>query len=188
LRCTSGKPLPLVQLKVVDPEMRSLPHDGKTVGELVARAPWLTQAYAGDEAASEQLWRGGYLHTQDVAHISPEGYVQITDRLKDVIKSGGEWVSSLELENLISQHPEVAEVAVIGVPDARWGERPLALVVAGAAAGVNAEAIRTHLLAFVVAGTLSKAAIPERILFVEAIDKTSVGKIDKKALRQKFGG
>ena len=189
LRCKSGKPLPLVELRIVDPDMRDVPRDGKTVGELVARAPWLTQAYGGDAAASEQLWRGGYLHSQDVAHIDAEGYVQITDRLKDVIKSGGEWISSLELESLISQHPAVAEVAVIGVADARWGERPLALVVARAEAKVplNAEAIRAHLLAFVADGRLSKAAIPERILLVEAVDKTSVGKIDKKLLRQKYG-
>ena len=187
LRCKTGKPLPLVELRIVDPEMRDVPRDGRSVGELVVRAPWLTQAYGGDPAASEQLWRGGYLHTQDVAHIDANGYVQITDRLKDVIKSGGEWISSLELESLISRHPAVAEVAVIGVADAHWGERPLALVVARAEAGVDAEAIRTHLLAFVSAGTLSKAAVPERVLFVEAIDKTSVGKIDKKLLRQKYG-
>jgi fatty-acyl-CoA synthase len=124
-----------------------------------------------------------------VAHIDANGYVQITDRLKDVIKSGGEWISSLDLESLISRHPAVAEVAVIGVPDARWGERPLALVVAcaEAKATVNADAIKAHLLAFAAAGTLSKAAIPERILFVDAIDKTSVGKLDKKLLRQKYG-
>jgi fatty-acyl-CoA synthase len=189
LRCKTGKPLPLVELRIVDPEMRDVPRDGKSVGELVARAPWLTQAYGGDPAASEQLWRGGYLHTQDVAHIDANGYVQITDRLKDVIKSGGEWISSLDLESLISRHPAVAEVAVIGVPDARWGERPLALVVAcaEAKATVNADAIKAHLLAFAAAGTLSKAAIPERILFVDAIDKTSVGKLDKKLLRQKYG-
>jgi len=189
LRCKAGKPLLLVDLRIVDPDMRDVPPDGKAVGEIVARAPWLTQAYGGDPAASEQLWRGGYLHTQDVATMDADGYVQITDRLKDVIKSGGEWVSSLELESLISRHPDVAEAAVIGVPDARWGERPLALVVArpGAKATTDDEAIRSHLLALAAAGQLSKAAIPERILFVEALDKTSVGKLDKKALRQKYG-
>jgi fatty-acyl-CoA synthase len=189
LRCKTGKPLPLVELRIVDPDMRDVPHDGRSVGELVARAPWLTQAYGGDPAASEQLWRGGYLHTQDVAHIDANGYLQITDRLKDVIKSGGEWISSLDLESLISRHPAVAEVAVIGVPDTRWGERPLALVVARAEAKamLSADAIKTHLLAFVTAGALSKAAIPESILFVDAIDKTSVGKIDKKLLRHKYG-
>jgi len=189
LRCKTGKPLLLVDLRIVDPDMRDVPHDGKSMGEIVARAPWLTQAYGGDPAASEQLWRGGYLHTQDVATMDAEGYVQITDRLKDVIKSGGEWVSSLELESLISRHPDVAEAAVIGVPDARWGERPLALVVARAEAKTttSAEAIKAHLRAFAAAGTLSKAAIPERILFVEALDKTSVGKLDKKTLRQKYG-
>jgi acyl-CoA synthetase (AMP-forming)/AMP-acid ligase II len=189
LRCKTGKPLPLVDLRVVDADMQDVPRDGKSVGEVVARAPWLTQAYGGDPAATEQLWHGGYLHTQDVAHIDAHGYVQITDRLKDVIKSGGEWISSLDLESLISCHPAVAEVAVIGVPDARWGERPLALVVSSSElkATVSAETIKTHLLTFVAAGRLSKSAIPERVLFVEAIDKTSVGKIDKKLLRQKYG-
>jgi fatty-acyl-CoA synthase len=188
LRCKTGKPLPLVDLRIVDPDMLDVPHDGKAVGEVVVRAPWLTQAYGGDAAATEQLWRGGYLHTQDVGQIDANGYLQITDRLKDVIKSGGEWISSLELESLISRHPAVAEVAVIGVADARWGERPLALVVprAQAKAAVDADGIRTHLLALVAAGTLSKSAIPERILFVDAIDKTSVGKTDKKLLRQRY--
>src|SRR5262249_22918213 len=164
LRCKAGKPLLLVDLRIVDPDMRDVPHDGRSVGEIVARAPWLAQAYGGDPAASEQLWRGGYLHTQDVATMDADGYVQITDRLKDVIKSGGEWVSSLELESLISRHPDVAEVAVIGVPDARWGERPLALGVARAAAQTTAgaEALRRHLPAVRTAGAPPAAGLSPR--------------------------
>ena len=109
--------------------MKDVAHDGKAYGEIVVRAPWLTQGYFGNAEASEQLWAGGYLHTQDIANIDATGNLQITDRIKDVIKSGGEWVSSLEIESLISLHPAVSEVAVIGIKDEKWGERPVALVV-----------------------------------------------------------
>jgi fatty-acyl-CoA synthase len=185
----AGLPVALVDLKIVDGEMRALPADGKSLGEIVVRAPWLTQGYLDDPANSETLWRGGYLHTQDVASQDARGYVRITDRMKDVIKTGGEWISSIELENLISQHPGVAEVAVIGVPDATWGERPLALVVAkpGQGAALDGAALRDHLVGFCQRGLLPKFAIPERFLLVAAIEKTSVGKLDKKLLRQKYG-
>ena len=106
-----------------------MPHDGKTTGEVVVRAPWVTMGYLKDEQNSRALWAGGYLHTGDVGFIDPQGYLQVSDRIKDVIKTGGEWVSSLDLENIILQHPAVSEVAVVGVPDDKWGERPLALVV-----------------------------------------------------------
>jgi fatty-acyl-CoA synthase len=189
LRCKTGLPVPLVDIRVVDAEMRDLPHDGRATGEIVVRAPWLTQGYLHNPLASEQLWAGGYLHTQDVANIDGEGYLQITDRLKDVIKTGGEWVSSLELESLISQHPGVSEVAVIGIKDDKWGERPLALVVlkASHASTVTEEHIRVHVRAFHEKGVISKYAVPETIRIIEAIDKTSVGKHDKKTLRQKYG-
>src|SRR4030095_3599193 len=129
VRAKAGRPIPLVDLRIVDEEMRDVPRDGKAAGEVVVRAPWLTQGYLGDSRNSEQLWRGGYLHTNDIANIDADGYVGITDRLKDVIKSGGEWISSLEIEDILSQHPGVSEAAVIGVPDERWGERPMALIV-----------------------------------------------------------
>jgi fatty-acyl-CoA synthase len=189
VRCRTGLPIALVEIKIVDAEMNELPADGKSVGELVVRAPWLTQGYLHDPASSETLWRGGYLHTQDVATRRADGYLQITDRIKDVIKTGGEWVSSLELESLISQHPAVAEVAVIGVKDAKWGERPLALVVPrpGHEAELTAEALQHHLMVHCQTGHLPKFAIPERFLFVAAIEKTSVGKTDKKLLRSKYG-
>jgi acyl-CoA synthetase (AMP-forming)/AMP-acid ligase II len=185
----AGLPVTLVDLKIVDAEMRELPADGKTVGEIVVRAPWLTQGYLNDPESSEALWRGGYLHTQDVASQDPAGYVRITDRIKDVIKTGGEWISSLELESLISQHPAVAEVAVIGIKDARWGERPLALVVArpGEEGKLTGELLQRHVAAFCERGLLSRYAVPERFLLVSAIEKTSVGKLDKKLLRQKYG-
>ncbi len=188
LRCKTGRPVPLVDLRIVDAEMQDLPRDGAATGEIVVRAPWLTQGYLNNAQASEQLWAQGYLHTQDLAHVGDGGWLQITDRLKDVIKTGGEWVSSLELESLISQHPGVAEVAVIGFKDEKWGERPLALVVpkANHAPQVTKEDIFIFARGFSERGVISKYAVPQSIWIVEAIEKTSVGKIDKKLLREKY--
>lgn len=189
-RCRAGLPIPLVDLRIVDSEMREVPRDGRTSGEIVVRAPWTTSCYVGSPAASTELWRGGYLHTQDVGLIDGEGFLQITDRTKDVIKTGGEWISSLELESIISRHPAVADVAVIGAKDARWGERPMALVVprANLREPLTVQVIQKEVEAVVDAGILPRYAIPERVLFIEAIDRTSVGKIDKKLLRQKYAG
>ena len=188
LRCKTGRPVPLVDLRIVDAEMLELPRDGAATGEIVVRAPWLTQGYLNNAQASEQLWAQGYLHTQDLAHVGDDGWLQITDRLKDVIKTGGEWVSSLELESLISQHPGVAEVAVIGFKDEKWGERPLALVVpkANHVPQVTKEDIFIFARSFSEKGVISKYAVPQSIWIVEAIEKTSVGKIDKKLLREKY--
>jgi len=179
--------VPLVDLRIVDEAMRVQPANGVAQGEVVVRAPWLTQGYYKDEEASARLWAGGYLHTNDIGTLDRRGFLRITDRLKDVIKTGGEWVSSLELESLISRHPAVAEAAVIAVKDAHWGERPLALVVGKPGLTIDAAALQAHLQVFVATGEISKYAVPERVLQVEAIDKTSVGKIDKKLLRQKYG-
>ena len=189
IRTAAGRAVPLVELRIVDPDMNDVAHDGKTPGEVVVRAPWLTQGYFKNPEASKALWSGGYLHTNDVGVIGPDGYLRITDRIKDVIKTGGEWVSSLEVEDVISQHRAVSEVAVIGVKDAKWGERPLALVVAkpGDAGQVDAAAIKAHMLAYVDKGIISKFGVPEKILFVEALPKTSVGKLDKKVMREKYG-
>jgi fatty-acyl-CoA synthase len=187
-RCRAGLPIPLVDLRLFEHDLNAVPHDGKAVGEIVVRAPWLTPCYVDDRKASEDLWRGGYLHTQDVARIDPSGFIQITDRIKDVIKSGGEWLSSLQLENLISQHPGIAEVAVIAAKDARWGERPHALIVVrqGRSTLRMAEEIRAHIEAAVAAGTAPRYAVPERITFVDALERTSVGKINKRRLRELF--
>jgi fatty-acyl-CoA synthase len=132
---------------------------------------------------------GGYLHPSDIAVVGPDGYVHITDRIKDVIKTGGEWVSSLQIEDLISQCTGVAEAAVIGVKDEKWGERPMALVVkrASDAGGVSDVAIKNHLKVFADKGIISKYGIPEKILFIDSIPKTSVGKINKKELRERYG-
>ncbi|QBR00873.1 fatty acid--CoA ligase [Paraburkholderia pallida] len=186
LRCKTGFPVPLVDLRVVDDSMADLARDGKATGEIVARAPWLTQGYLNNPDASAQLWAGGYLHTQDIASIDPTGNVQITDRLKDVIKSGGEWVSSVEVESLISQHEGVSEVAVIGIKDEKWGERPVALVVLKEGAAVNEDEIKRHVLSFSESGKISKYAVPQVVRFVEALPRTSVGKINKKGLREQF--
>ncbi len=180
VRIATGKAAPLVQIRIVDPVMRDLPHDGVATGEVVVRAPWLTQGYLRNPAGTEALWKGGWLHTGDVGSMTADGTLRISDRLKDVIKSGGEWISSLELESIVSAVPGVVEVAAVGMPDARWGERPVVLVVAKAE--VEAAA-RAAVSAAIDAGRLSKWAAPERVITVESIPKTSVGKIDKKAIR-----
>ena len=169
-------------------EMHDVPHDGKATGEVVVRAPWLTQGYLNDPANSEELWRGGYLHTKDIGTIDPEGYLLITDRIKDVIKSGGEWISSLAIEDIISQHPGVSEVAVIGIPDEKWGERPLALIVLKqeSVSTVTEQHIQAHVKVWAERGTISKWAVPD-VRFVDNLEKTSVGKLDKKVMRQKYG-
>ena len=187
LRCKTGRPLPLVHIQVVDEGMVEQPWDGGSVGEIVVRAPWLTQGYWKDSRNSEYLWRDGQLHTGDVAHRSSAGYLSITDRMKDIIKVGGEWLSSLELEDIITLHPAVAEVAVIGVSDDKWGERPLALIVAAeGAAPPDEKEIVQHVRAFIDKGLLSKLALLVTVRQVEVIDKTSVGKINKKLLREKY--
>jgi fatty-acyl-CoA synthase len=187
-RCRAGLPIPLAEVKLVDAEGTAVPHDGLSVGEIVVRAPWLTPCYVRNPEASEELWRDGYLHTQDVARIDSSGYIQITDRVKDVIKTGGEWLSSLQLENLISLHPAVAEVAVIGVPDVRWGERPHALIVARpeCRATLTAEDIQAHVAVAAAEGSVPRYAVPERVTFVEGLERTSVGKINKRALRERY--
>ncbi|MFM0392025.1 fatty acid--CoA ligase [Paraburkholderia phytofirmans] len=186
LRCKTGLAVPLVDLRIVDESMQDVAHDGKAYGEIVVRAPWLTQGYLGNAEASEQLWAGSYLHTQDIANIDTTGNLQITDRIKDVIKSGGEWVSSLEIESLISLHPAVSEVAVIGVKDEKWGERPVALVVLKADATVTEDEIMQHVLKFTRTGQISKYAVPQIVKFIDALEKTSVGKMNKKWLRAQF--
>jgi len=186
LRTKTGVPVPFVEMKVVDENMKPLPQDGESVGEIVTRAPWLTQSYFKEEERSKDLWKGGYLHTGDVAYVDEHNYFKIIDRMKDVIKTGGEWISTLELENLISKHSSVSEVAVVGVPDAKWSERPYAMAVLKKDEDVAVEDIQRFLHKFVETGTINKWAIPSRIDFVEAIPKTSVGKIDKKRIRAEY--
>jgi fatty-acyl-CoA synthase len=182
-RCRAGLPISMVELRIVDTAMNDVPRDGNATGEIVARAPWLTPGYLYDAANSAQLWRDGWLHTGDIGLIDADGYLRITDRLKDVIKTGGEWVSSLAIEDLLQRHPSIAEAAVIGVPDPKWTERPLAIVVPKPDQFVDSSELKRHLSAFATKGVISKYGVPDRIVFVDALPKTSVGKIDKKLLR-----
>ncbi len=186
-RCRAGRPVPLCDIRIVDSHMRDLPHDGVSTGEVVMRAPWLTQGYLDNPEASAMLWEGGWLHTGDIGAIDEYGFLIITDRIKDVVKTGGEWVSSLQLEDILAEHPSVGEVAVIGLKCPRWGERPVAIVVPRTGATPDAAALRAHVMVRVEQGVISKFALPERVEFVETIAKTSVGKLDKKVLRAQFG-
>jgi fatty-acyl-CoA synthase len=189
LRCKTGLPTPLVHLRVVDPDFNDVPADGRSTGEVIVRAPWLTQGYLKDNEKSEELWDGGWMHTGDIGYMDSENYLQITDRLKDVIKTGGEWISSLELEDAILAHEGVSEAAVIGVPDDKWGERPFAMVVLTNHArekNVTSDDIKVHLMAFVEKGIIPKYGVPDKIAIVDSIAKTSVGKINKRSLRQQY--
>jgi len=184
----AGVPFPLCEVKLMDPMGQFLPHDGETTGELVLRTPALTISYFKDSEQTKALWRDGWLHTGDVAFIDNEGYVQITDRLKDVIKTGGEWISSLDLENLTSQHDAVSESAAIGIPDEKWGERPV--VIAVLKPEYKGKVSNDDLIQFMKKcsdeGKIPRYGIPNRFEFVDEIPKTSVGKINKIALRKKF--
>lgn len=182
-RIKAGIPVPLVEAAIMDADGKLLPSDGESQGELVLRAPWLTQGYFREPEKGEELWAHGWLHTGDVATIDGMGFIEIRDRIKDVIKTGGEWISSLELEDLISRHPAVREVAVVGVPDPQWGERPFALLVLREEQGLDARGLKEHLKPFVEQGHINKWAIPTQIALVTEIPKTSVGKLDKKRIR-----
>ncbi len=181
----TGRPLPLVEFEVFDANEKALPHDGQSSGEVVMRAPWLTESYFKEPAKTKELWRSGWLHSGDVGYIDENGYLQITDRIKDVIKSGGEWISSLDLENLISQHPAVLESAAIGTADEKWGERPLMIVTLKPEykGKVTGEELKQFMQKFAQEGKLPKYGVPDLFEFVDDIPKTSVGKLDKKKLR-----
>ncbi len=174
-RSKTGRVAPGVELRVVDGD-RVLPWDGASVGEIQVRGPWVTGAYYGDP--TPEKFDDGWLRTGDVGTVDSSGFIQITDRAKDVIKSGGEWISTVELENAIMAHPEIVEAAVIGVPDERWDERPLACVVLREGSELTAD----HLRAFL-AERVARWWVPERWSFIKEVPKTSVGKFDKKVLR-----
>jgi fatty-acyl-CoA synthase len=184
---SAGLPLPLVDVRIVDEQDRDVPRDGKTMGELVVRAPWVIKEYLNDPEKTRNAWRNGWFHTDDIAVWDSEGYIQIMDRAKDVIKSGGEWISSTRLEDLISTHPGVGEVAVVGVPHPKWGERPIAIVVPRPGWSVTESDIRNHLMKYVEQGQIPKWWIPDKVIIMESeLPKTSTGKIDKKILRDRI--
>jgi fatty-acyl-CoA synthase len=176
IRSTQGRPMCGVRARIVDDAGGVLPTDGVAVGELEVSGPWITGSYYRNTDPSK--FESGWLRTGDVGRIDPQGYITLTDRAKDVIKSGGEWISSVELENHLIAHPKVREAAVVGVPDERWQERPLAAIVVDDGAEVSAEELREFLSDRVVRWWL-----PERWTFVEEIPRTSVGKYDKKTIR-----
>ncbi len=183
-RCMTGKPVLMVDAQVWDADNNSV---GLGKDELVLRAPWLTQSYFKNDDAGTELWENGYMHTQDIAYMRPDGYIKITDRLKDVIKSGGEWISSLEIETILSLHPSVDDVSVIGIYDEKWGERPLALVVLKSGKqDTTANDIIAIAEQAVSRGIIPKYGVPSDFKFVDELPKTSVGKHDKKVMREMY--
>jgi|HubBroStandDraft_3_1064219.scaffolds.fasta_scaffold35316_1 fatty-acyl-CoA synthase len=179
-RAKQGKPLPWVQTRLVDDDGAEVAWDGESTGELEVRGPWIAARYFDDETGAERF-HDGWLRTGDIASIDEHAFIQITDRSKDVIKSGGEWISSVELENEVMAHPDVIEAAVIAKPDEKWAERPLCCVVAREGAQLNADALLEHLR-----GRVAKWWLPDEFAFIAEVPKTSVGKFDKKVLRRQL--
>jgi fatty-acyl-CoA synthase len=179
-RATAGRPSPLVEARIVGDDGAELPWDGQSTGELQVRGPWVANAYFRDDE-SEAKFDAGWLRTGDIAAIDERGYIMISDRAKDVIKSGGEWISSVELEVEIMAHPAVLEAAVIAVPNERWGERPLACVVPEKDANLTLEELRDHL-----SDRVAKWWLPDELAIVDEVPRTSVGKFDKKVLRRQL--
>jgi fatty-acyl-CoA synthase len=184
LRSTVGQISIGVEFRVVDPvSLEKQPWDGETSGELQVRGPWIARTYYNDDRAPESFTEDGWLKTGDMAVVTPDAYIRLVDRTKDVIKSGGEWISSVDLENAIMGHPKVAEAAVIGVPHPKWAERPLACVVVKP----GEELTKDELLGWL-GDKVAKWWLPDDVVFIDEVPKTSVGKFSKKDLRGKFEG
>ena len=183
IRAKQGAIVAGVDMRIVDDAGKVQPWDGKSVGEIQVRGPWITSGYYNNPAGAAQFTEDGWFRTGDVAAIDPEGYVQITDRTKDLIKSGGEWISSVDMETTIMDHPKVLEAAVIAVPHPQWQERPIACVVPKPEFKdqLSAKEIMEHLKPLV-----AKWWLPDEVIFIDAVPKTSVGKFDKKVLRERF--
>jgi fatty-acyl-CoA synthase len=181
IRAKQGYPVVGVDLRIVDDAGREQPWDGRSMGEMQVRGPWVIRAYYNSPESTDRFTEDGWFKTGDVATVDAEGYVQITDRTKDLIKSGGEWISSIDVEVLLMSHPKVLEAAVIAVPHPRWVERPLACVVPRPGVTLEAREILDWLRP-----RLAKWALPDEVVFIESVPKTSVGKFDKKVLRERF--
>ncbi len=175
-RAKTGRIVPGVEIRICAEDGTVLPRDGETVGEFEVRGPWVTASYYGEP--SPERFHDGWLRTGDVGWLDQKGFMQISDRTKDVIKSGGEWISSVELENEVMSHPGVFEAAVVAVPDPKWSERPLVAVVRDEGSTVTADDLVAHLQ-----GRVSRWWVPERWVFLDELPKTSVGKFDKKVIR-----
>jgi fatty-acyl-CoA synthase len=182
LRATQGLPVPLVDTRVIGEEGPA-PWDGKTMGELQVRGPWIARSYFQNPAEADKFTMDGWFRTGDIVTVDPEGYVRITDRSKDLIKSGGEWISSVDLENALMGHPSVKEAAVIALPHARWGERPMACVVLREGANATPQELRDFL-----APMFARYWLPDAFSFVPQIPRTATGKFLKSALREQFKG
>ena len=180
----TGRPIGLVDLKILGPD-GEVENDDKSTGEVVLRSPWFTRCYLKDASNSEKLWEGGWMHTQDVACRDSTGSIRITDRTKDVIKIGGEWLSSLEMEDVLCLHPAIAEAAIIGLPHVNWGEIPFAMIVLKEGMTIKERTLIEHVKKYIGLGLLPRDAILMKIKFVASLDKTSVGKINKVELRKK---
>ena len=183
VRAKQGTPVPGVEMRIADEAGRELQWDGKTVGELQVRGPWIARTYYNDDRSSESFSPDGWLKTGDMAVVTPDAYIRLVDRTKDVIKSGGEWISSVDLENAIMGHPKVAEAAVIAVPHPKWAERPLACVVVKEGEELSKEEVLEYLN-----DKVAKWWLPDDVVFIDEVPKTSVGKFSKKDLRGKFEG
>jgi len=186
IRSKQGRPVFGVEMKIVGDDGNELPHDGKSVGELLVRGPWIVSGYFEDDEATEAAVEpDGWFHTGDVAAIDPDGYVQLTDRRKDVIKSGGEWISSIELENAVMAHDDVGEAAAIAIPHPRWGERPLLIVTPrpGIAAGRRPE--KDALIAFL-GERFPRWMLPDDVVVVDELPHTATGKVMKTRLRELY--
>jgi fatty-acyl-CoA synthase len=179
-RDSAGRLMPLVEARLITGTGEEAPWDGETTGELEVRGPWIASNYYEDPSGRDKF-HDGWLRTGDIASIDSRGFVKITDRAKDVIKSGGEWISSVELEGELMAHPDVAEAAVIAKPDERWQERPLACVVCREGVSVSADDLIEHLRPRV-----AKWWLPDEVSFIDEVPKTSVGKFDKKVLRKRL--
>jgi fatty-acyl-CoA synthase len=180
-RCSQGLPVPFVETRHVDESGKRLPWDGSTMGELEVRGPWVARSYMGDDGP-DRFTADGWFKTGDVVTIDPDGYVRITDRAKDVIKSGGEWISSVALENALMAHPAVLEAAVFAAEDTKWGERPVAAVVLRPERAATAEELGEHL-----APSFPKYWLPDRYVFIAEVPRTSTGKFLKSKLREVYG-
>lgn len=182
IKAKQGYPILGVELRIVDEIGRELPWDGKTMGELQVRGPWIIRQYFKRQPTRDYITEDGWFRTGDVVTMSPDGYMTITDRTKDLVKSGGEWISTVELENAIIGHPKVLEAAVIAIPDEKWSERPMACVVrTNDGWDLTAEELQGYL-----GQRVANFWVPEKVVFIDEVPKTSVGKFDKKVLRRQF--